>query len=86
VAASSPKILLTEAPRWWSNDIDGHAGEETVRRIHAAGDVATFVKADVSVEADVAALVGAAVGTYGQPGGLSPPGGRARGEGCGPPS
>jgi NAD(P)-dependent dehydrogenase (short-subunit alcohol dehydrogenase family) len=33
------------------NDIEGHAGEETVRRIHAAGDVATFVKADVSVKA-----------------------------------
>jgi NAD(P)-dependent dehydrogenase (short-subunit alcohol dehydrogenase family) len=48
------------------NDIDGRAGEETVRRIHAAGDVATFVKADVSVEAEVAALVEAAVGAYGR--------------------
>jgi NAD(P)-dependent dehydrogenase (short-subunit alcohol dehydrogenase family) len=48
------------------NDIDGHAGEETVRRIHAAGGVATFVRADVSAEAEVAALVEAAVGTYGR--------------------
>jgi NAD(P)-dependent dehydrogenase (short-subunit alcohol dehydrogenase family) len=48
------------------NDIDGHAGEETVRRIHAAGGVATFVRADVSAEAEVAALVQAAVGTYGR--------------------
>src|SRR5262245_56777234 len=48
------------------NDIDDHSGEETVRRIHAAGGVAIFVKADVSVEAEVAALIDAAVDAYGR--------------------
>ena len=40
-------------------------GEETVRRIGAAGGEATFVGADVTDEAAVEALVEATVGTYG---------------------
>jgi A-factor type gamma-butyrolactone 1'-reductase (1S-forming) len=41
------------------------AGEETVARIIAAGGEATFVRGDVSVEADVEAMVQAAESVYG---------------------
>jgi NAD(P)-dependent dehydrogenase (short-subunit alcohol dehydrogenase family) len=41
-------------------------GQETVDRIAACGGSATFVRADVSVEADVAALMDAAVASYGR--------------------
>jgi NAD(P)-dependent dehydrogenase (short-subunit alcohol dehydrogenase family) len=44
--------------------IDG--GEETVGQIHAAGGEATFVRADVSQTAEVEALVGRTVETYGR--------------------
>ena len=39
------------------NDIDADGGRETVQRIEAAGGAATFVQADVSVDAEVEALV-----------------------------
>ncbi len=48
------------------NDIDEATGRETVERIHAAGGQATFVLADVSDEAQVAALVDAAVDEHGR--------------------
>ena len=41
-------------------------GQGVVAEIKAAGGEATFVKADVAVEADVAALVAKAVATYGR--------------------
>jgi A-factor type gamma-butyrolactone 1'-reductase (1S-forming) len=41
------------------------SGEQTVAAIVAAGGVATFVQADVSLEADVVALMKAAESTYG---------------------
>ena len=41
-------------------------GQAIVAEIKAAGGEATFVKADVSVEADVAALVAKTVATYGR--------------------
>jgi NAD(P)-dependent dehydrogenase (short-subunit alcohol dehydrogenase family) len=47
-------------------DIDIKNGEETVRRIKEAGGEAIFVKADVSQEADVEALIKKAVETYGR--------------------
>ena len=42
------------------------AGRETVDRIEAAGGQATFVKVDVSKEADARAMVAHAVDTYGR--------------------
>ncbi len=39
------------------NDIDADGGRQTVQRIEAGGGTATFVWADVSVDAEVAALV-----------------------------
>jgi NAD(P)-dependent dehydrogenase (short-subunit alcohol dehydrogenase family) len=39
------------------NDIDADGGRETVQRIEAAAGAATFVQADVSVDAEVEALV-----------------------------
>ncbi len=48
------------------SDITVDAGEETVAMIEAAGGEAVFVKADVSNQADVNALVSKAVETYGR--------------------
>ena len=42
------------------------AGVETVRQVEASGGQATFVKVDVSNEADARAMVDHAVATYGQ--------------------
>ena len=46
-------------------DIATDAGEEAVREITAAGGTARFVRTDVSSEADVEAMVAAAVSSYG---------------------
>ena len=48
------------------NDIGAAAGEETVRQITAAGGDARFVVADVGEEAQVRALIDAAVAAYGR--------------------
>lgn len=47
-------------------DIDIKNGKETVRRIKEAGGDAVFVKADVSQEAEVEALIKKTVETYGK--------------------
>ncbi|GAC1357084.1 MAG: 3-oxoacyl-ACP reductase [Ktedonobacteraceae bacterium] len=47
-------------------DVVADSGEETVRRIKGAGGSATFVKADVSQEDEVRALVEAAIATFGK--------------------
>lgn len=48
------------------SDITAAGGEETVQMIAQAGGVAMFVKADVSRDADVAALVAQTVAAYGR--------------------
>jgi NAD(P)-dependent dehydrogenase (short-subunit alcohol dehydrogenase family) len=48
------------------NDIVDSAGKETVERITRVGGTAIYVHADVSVEQEVAALVDAAVGSFGR--------------------
>lgn len=48
------------------SDVVVDGGEETVERIEAAGGEATFVRADVSQTAEVEALVGRTVETYGR--------------------
>jgi NAD(P)-dependent dehydrogenase (short-subunit alcohol dehydrogenase family) len=47
-------------------DFSEPAGEETVRLVRAAGGEATFVKTDVSSEADAKRMVDHAVATYGR--------------------
>jgi NAD(P)-dependent dehydrogenase (short-subunit alcohol dehydrogenase family) len=48
------------------DDIDVAAGEETVKRIRAGGGTADFVRADVSVEDEVAHLVDAVLESHGR--------------------
>ena len=47
-------------------DYSVEGGQETVRQIHAAGDEATFVQADVSKSAEVQNMIAATVKTYGR--------------------
>src|SRR5437660_1053502 len=46
-------------------DVDVEGGHETVRRIEAAGGRAAFIRADVTVESDVAAMTAFAGQAYG---------------------
>ncbi|HEY7201465.1 MAG TPA: SDR family oxidoreductase [Candidatus Dormibacteraeota bacterium] len=46
-------------------DVDGDAGRETVRQVEAAGGRASFLRADVTVEPDVQAMVAGAEETFG---------------------
>jgi NAD(P)-dependent dehydrogenase (short-subunit alcohol dehydrogenase family) len=47
-------------------DVDAGGGEETVAKIAADGGSASFVRADVGVDADVAAMVAHCVATFGR--------------------
>ncbi len=47
-------------------DVDQHGGEQTVQRVQSFGGTALFVRADVSKEADVAALVQKTIETFGR--------------------
>ena len=57
-AAEGAKVVVAE--------FSEAAGEETVRLVRAAGGEATFVRADVSNEADAKAMVDHAIATYGR--------------------
>lgn len=48
------------------SDINVEGGEETVQLVEAQGGVASFIRADVSQAAEVEALVGDSVATYGR--------------------
>ena len=63
VAAS---MFAKEGARVIVAEYDETAGQETVDRIRADGGEATFVKVDVSKEADAKAMVDQAVTTYGR--------------------
>jgi NAD(P)-dependent dehydrogenase (short-subunit alcohol dehydrogenase family) len=60
--------FAAEGARVVVNDINDAGGQETVRRIQAAGGESFFVHADVSQQEDVRKMVDAAVDTYGPPG------------------
>lgn len=47
------------------SDVDERGGRETLRRVEASGGRVVFVRADVSVEADVSALIATAEKTFG---------------------
>ncbi len=57
-AAEGAKVVVA--------DFVGSAGEETVRLVREAGGEATFVRVDISSEADAKAMVDHAVATYGR--------------------
>lgn len=48
------------------SDMDAEGGEETVRQIEDAGGEAVFIRADVSSEDDVKALIAEAIDTFGR--------------------
>jgi NAD(P)-dependent dehydrogenase (short-subunit alcohol dehydrogenase family) len=57
-AAEGAKVVVA--------DFAADAGEETVRLVREAGGEATFVRVDISAEADAKAMVDHAVATYGR--------------------
>ncbi len=61
----SARIFAREGARVVVVDIKRESGEETAKQIREAGGEATFVAADVSIAADVQAMVQTAVDTYG---------------------
>jgi NAD(P)-dependent dehydrogenase (short-subunit alcohol dehydrogenase family) len=65
IGRATALVFAREGARVVASDIDESGGEETVRRVKAVGGEASFVRADVAVDADVRALVEAAVATYG---------------------
>jgi NAD(P)-dependent dehydrogenase (short-subunit alcohol dehydrogenase family) len=58
-------LFAEQGARVVAADLNDAGGEETVATIRAAGGEATYVHCDVSVEADVAAMVQVAETTYG---------------------
>ncbi len=65
IGRASALVFAREGARVVVSDVDAAGGEETVRRIKTVGGEAMFLRADVSVDAEVAALIAAAVSTYG---------------------
>ena len=59
------KVFAAEGARIVVCDVNEEGGRRVVREIEAAGGKAIFQKADVSKDADVAALAGAAVKQFG---------------------
>src|SRR5437773_11068638 len=59
------ELFASEGAAIVVTDVNEAAGEETVAAIRGAGGQAIFVKADVSKESDVKALVDAAIESFG---------------------
>ena len=60
------QLFAAEGARVVVAEFDAAAGEETARLVREAGGEASFIKADVSAEADAKAMVDHAVATYGR--------------------
>ncbi|MGN6390132.1 MAG: SDR family oxidoreductase [Burkholderiaceae bacterium] len=60
------KRLAQEGARVVVNDLNREGGERVVREIAAAGGTATFIQADVTNDASMAALVNGTVKAYGK--------------------
>ena len=60
------QLFAAEGARVVVAEFDRAAGEETVRLVLEAGGQASFIKVDVSAEADAKAMVDHAVATYGR--------------------
>jgi NAD(P)-dependent dehydrogenase (short-subunit alcohol dehydrogenase family) len=65
IGRATAKVFAREGTRVVVSDIAVDGGKETVRQIKSAGGEATFIKCDVSQEADVRGLVRQTVDTYG---------------------
>jgi NAD(P)-dependent dehydrogenase (short-subunit alcohol dehydrogenase family) len=65
IGRATALAFAREGARVVVSDRDGRGGEETVALIHNAEGDAVFVRADVSVNADVEALIARAVDAYG---------------------
>jgi NAD(P)-dependent dehydrogenase (short-subunit alcohol dehydrogenase family) len=66
IGRATAMLFAREGARVVAADVDVEGGEATVRAIRDSGGEATFVRADVSNEAEVQALVGRVVETYGR--------------------
>jgi NAD(P)-dependent dehydrogenase (short-subunit alcohol dehydrogenase family) len=66
IGRASARAFAAEGAKVVVSDVNAEAGAETVRLIAEAGGEATFVRCDVTVEAEVEALVAATVARYGQ--------------------
>jgi NAD(P)-dependent dehydrogenase (short-subunit alcohol dehydrogenase family) len=66
IGRATAKVLANAGARVVVSDVTADAGQATVADIVAAGGTASFFKADMSIEPDVAALVDHAVATYGR--------------------
>ncbi len=65
IGRASALVFAREGASVVVADIDPEGGHETVTLVEAAGGQASFVRADVSSRAEVAAMVGHAVDTFG---------------------
>jgi NAD(P)-dependent dehydrogenase (short-subunit alcohol dehydrogenase family) len=65
IGRASAQVFAREGAAVVVADIDDEGGRETVRLVEGAGGRGTFVHTDVSVKADVEAMVDRAVSTYG---------------------
>jgi NAD(P)-dependent dehydrogenase (short-subunit alcohol dehydrogenase family) len=63
---TAAELFAREGARVVVSDVSEAAGEGVVSAVRAAGGEATFVRADVSAEADARAMVQHAVATYGR--------------------
>ncbi len=66
IGRASALVFAREGARLAISDIAVEGGEETVRRVRAAGGEAVFIPADVSQAVQVEALVGQVVKAYGR--------------------
>lgn len=66
IGRATAKVLANAGARVVVSDVTADAGQATVAEVVAAGGTASFFKADMSIERDVAALVEYAVATYGR--------------------
>ncbi len=66
IGRATALLFAREGAKVVAADISADMGEETVRMIRASGGAATFVKTDVTQEADVRHAVQTAVETYGR--------------------
>jgi NAD(P)-dependent dehydrogenase (short-subunit alcohol dehydrogenase family) len=65
IGRESARIFARQGARVVVADIDERGGDETVAMIADGGGEASFIRTDVSVKADVTAMVAHAVDTYG---------------------
>src|SRR5258705_12417400 len=66
IGRAAALAFAREGARVVVSDVAAEGGDETVRLIKAAGGEAGFVRADISREADVTAMVGETVRRFGR--------------------